>query len=70
MNNAEKFKQIFELYATELWAKPESEFLTWLNAEYKIPKLPSYAKWFTCRKYEMDYEDWRKIDELAKSTRN
>lgn len=33
MNNAEKFKQIFGLYATELWAMPEEMFLEWLNAE-------------------------------------
>ena len=31
MNNAEKFKQIFGLYATELWSMPESDFLEWLN---------------------------------------
>lgn len=34
MNNAEKFQEVFGLYATELWAKPENEFLEWLNAEY------------------------------------
>ena len=34
MNNAEKFQEAFGLYATELWAKPENEFLEWLNAEY------------------------------------
>ena len=33
MTNAEKFKQVFRIYATELWAKPEKEFLEWLNAE-------------------------------------
>ena len=33
MTNAEKFKNIFGLYATELWAKSEKEFLKWLNAE-------------------------------------
>lgn len=31
MNNAEKFKQVFGLYATELWSMPESDFLAWLN---------------------------------------
>lgn len=30
-NNAEKFKQIFGIYATELWAMPEEEFLKWLG---------------------------------------
>ena len=32
MNNAEKFKQLFGIYATELWAMPEEKFLEWLNA--------------------------------------
>lgn len=33
MNNAEKFKSIFGLYATELWAMSEESFLSWLNSE-------------------------------------
>ena len=33
MTNAEKFKEIFGLYATELWSKSEKNFLNWLNAE-------------------------------------
>ena len=33
MTNAVKFKKLFGLYATELWAKPEKEFLKWLNSE-------------------------------------
>ena len=33
MNNAEKFKQLFGIYATELWAMPEEKFLEWLNAQ-------------------------------------
>lgn len=33
MTNADRFKAIFGLYATELWAKPEKEFLKWLNAD-------------------------------------
>ena len=34
MTNAEKFKQLFGLYATELWSKSEEDFLMWLNMEY------------------------------------
>ena len=34
MTNAEKFKEVFGLYATETWAMPESDFLLWLNGEY------------------------------------
>ncbi len=33
MTNSDKFKQVFGLYATELWAMTETEFLTWLNAD-------------------------------------
>ena len=35
MNNAEKFKSVFGLYATELWAMSEESFLSWLNSEYE-----------------------------------
>lgn len=33
MKNADKFKAVFGLYATELWSMPEGEFLRWLNSE-------------------------------------
>lgn len=33
MTNAEKFEKIFNLYATEVWALPEKDFLEWLNTE-------------------------------------
>jgi len=33
MNNAERFRATFGMYATELWAMPEEEFLKWLNKE-------------------------------------
>lgn len=33
MKNAEKFKTVFGLYATEVWSMPEDEFLRWLNSE-------------------------------------
>lgn len=31
MNNSEKFKQIFGIYAEEFWAKPEQEMLEWIS---------------------------------------
>lgn len=31
--NADKFRKVFGIYATELWAMPEAKFLEWLNAE-------------------------------------
>ena len=34
-NNAELFKQTFGLYATEVWAMKEADFLKWLNAEVR-----------------------------------
>lgn len=42
MNNAEKFKHIFGLYATELWAMSEESFLSWLNSSYDKNKK---GKW-------------------------
>ena len=33
MTNADKFKNIFGLYATELWSMPEKDFLKWLNSK-------------------------------------
>ena len=32
MTNAEAFRYDFGIYATELWAMPEKQFLEWLNA--------------------------------------
>ena len=36
MNNAEKFKQLFGIYATELWAMPGKDFLEWLNEKAQL----------------------------------
>ena len=36
MTNADKFKSIFGLYAIELWAKPEKDFLEWMNADAEL----------------------------------
>ena len=33
MRNAKRFHDVFGIYATELWAMPEKEFLEWLNAK-------------------------------------
>lgn len=33
MTNAEKFQKVFGFYATEMWAKPEKDFLEWINSE-------------------------------------
>lgn len=33
MTNADKFKQTFGQYATEIWSLPETDFLKWLNSD-------------------------------------
>lgn len=33
MTNADKFKNLFGIHATELWSMPEKDFLKWLNNE-------------------------------------
>ena len=57
MINAEKFKNIFGIYATELWSMPAKEFLKWLNAEESIQQntsvwIKKYDKyrlyWYEC----------------------
>lgn len=40
MTNAKKFTLVFGEYATELWAKPENEFLEWLNAKFERLPIP------------------------------
>ena len=33
MTNAQKFRETFGIYATEMWAMSEQDFLKWLNAD-------------------------------------
>ena len=47
MTNADKFKSLFGLYATELWAMSEKEFLEWLNSEaMNCSEFPN--NWILC----------------------
>lgn len=39
MKNGKVFNQVFRTYATELWSKPEAEFLEWLNKD-AVPAIP------------------------------
>lgn len=55
LNNSEKFKDVFGLYATELWAMPHEDFLRWINAEYKETELEQ-SKIIRCK----DCEFWEK----------
>lgn len=42
MTNAEKFKEVFGLYATEFWAKSEKDMLEWLNTPYNNVDVTYY----------------------------
>ena len=47
MTNADKFKNIFGLYATELWSMPEKDFLKWLNSKVvNCSEIPN--NWIPC----------------------
>lgn len=37
--NADLFKKTFGIYATDIWSRPEGEFLDWLNAEAPEPDI-------------------------------
>ena len=39
MTNAELFRFVFGIYLTEIWAKPEDEFLEWAYAETTLYKV-------------------------------
>jgi len=56
MTNADKFKDIFGLYATELWSMPEKDFLKWLNSEVSnYSEFPN--NWIPCtREYPTPWE--------------
>ena len=47
MTNADKFKSLFGIYATELWAMSEKDFLEWLNSEVSnCSEIPN--NWIPC----------------------
>ena len=58
MTNADKFKSLFGIYATELWSMPEKDFLKWLNSE-----VSNYSEspngWIPCTPETMPEEhEW------------
>ena len=63
MTNAEKFKEVFGVYATETWAMPESDFLLWLNGEYNGVER-KVGKWIFG---ETMGHSWMKCSECCKS---
>lgn len=71
MTNAERFKQVFGLYATELWEKSEKEFLEWLNtnaSNYDMMRnatdeeLESVYKFINCVATETNVDFFKSIE--------
>ena len=50
MSNADKFKSLFGIYDTELWAMSEKDFLEWLNSEVSNSS-ESPNSWIPCDKW-------------------
>ena len=49
MTNSEKFQKVFGFYATEMWTKPEKEFLEWINSEaLEYEEEPKTEEWIPC----------------------
>lgn len=64
MKNADKFKAVFGLHATELWSMSEEDFLKWLNSEstetepeWKSTKEMQPPKPNGAKYYNLDGED-------------
>ena len=66
MTNADKFKHLFGIYATELWAMSENDFLEWLNADAQyMPTVErKTGKWIFG---ETMGHSWMKCSECCKS---
>lgn len=76
MTNAEKFRKIFKEFATEVWAFPEKDFLTWLNAECEEPTTVSLNVYKQVAKerdiaiqqlHELGYDFGQKIEPTTKN---
>lgn len=64
MKVADRFKQIFGVYATEIWALPEDQFLGWLNSE--APELHLGIKEMTNREIsERIYKRNNSVDDVT-----
>ena len=48
MSNADMFTKTFGIYATELWAMSEQDFLEWLNSKYSEEKPCKTCQEFDC----------------------
>jgi hypothetical protein len=64
MNNAEKFREVFGMFATEVWAMPEDTFLKWLKSDTKSASIEprKKGKWH----YTDAYPHWMCCDQCFK----
>ena len=64
MTNADRFQQIFGLFATEVWAFSEKEFLNWLNAEPPELTVKAITKCGKCVNYDKSEQKCMKYNEI------
>lgn len=64
MTNADRFHQIFGLFATEVWAFPEKEFLNWLNSEPPELTVRALTRCEKCMRYDTDNEKCTRTGEI------
>lgn len=48
MKNADLFKMVFGIYATQMWAMSEEDFLEWLNTPFKNNKIMELMRGTIC----------------------
>ena len=51
MKNADKFKLVFGLHASELWSMSEEDFLKWLNSESTETEQPEIIRCKDCKHF-------------------
>ena len=61
MTNADRFQQVFGLFATEVWAFSEKDFLNWLNEEPPELTVKAITKCGKCVKWDDDNEVCKKL---------
>lgn len=69
MTNADKFKNLFGIYATELWSMPEKDFLEWLNSE-AMNSSEKPNKWIPCSERLPEEKDAGILKKLGTSKKS
>ena len=64
MTNADRFQQVFGLFATEVWAFSEKEFLNWLNQEPPELTVKAITTCGKCAHYDKANEKCIKYEEI------